>query len=121
MLTRYTQRKLTKGKIEIGVSKACCEWCCQYLHLLTSVYPNHPILVRASHGKQSDGWMMPPNSAKSIANEMAKLIVEKVDDIIWEIQSRRRSDSNELPGFMEDTDQLPSYQGDVGGRIVGLI
>ena len=28
ILTRYTQRKLTKGKIEIGVSKACCEWCC---------------------------------------------------------------------------------------------
>ena len=66
--------------------------------------------------------MMPPNGAKSIANDMAKLIVEKVDDIIWEIQSRRRSDSNELPGFIkEDTDQLPSYQGDVGGRIVGLM
>ena len=25
MLTRYTPRKLTKGKIEIGVSKACCK------------------------------------------------------------------------------------------------
>ena len=82
MLTRYTRRKLTKGKIEIGVSKACCEWCCQYLHLLTSAYPNHPILVRASHGKQPDGWMMPPNGSKSIAKEMAKLVVEKVDNII---------------------------------------
>ena len=97
MLTRYTQRKLTKGKIEIGVSKACCEWCRQYLPLLTVAYPYHPILVRASHGKQPDGWMMPPNGPKLIAKEMAKSIVEKVDNIIWEIESRRRSDSNELP------------------------
>ena len=105
MLKRQTQSKITASKIEIGVSKACCEWCIQYLTLLTSAYPKPPILVRASHGKQPDGWMIPPNGLKSIAEQMTLLIEEKVDHVIWEIQSRRRSDSNELPDFqMEDID-----------------
>ena len=100
MLTRYTQSKYTKRKIEIGVSKACCEWCCQYLNLLASAYPNHSVFVRATHGKQPDGWMIPPNGSESIANQMAKVIVGKLDNIIWEIESHRRSDSNELPQLM---------------------
>ena len=105
MLRRYTLRKYTRRKIEIGVSKACCEWCCQYLNLLASAYPNHSVFVRASHGKQPDGWMIPPNGSESMANQMAKVIVGKVDNIIWEIESHRRSDSNELPHSMEvDTD-----------------
>jgi hypothetical protein len=105
MLARHAQSKITKSKIEIGVSKACCEWCCQYLNLLASADPKHPVLVRASHGKQPDGWMIPPNGPKSIAKQMTLLIEEKVDDVIWEIKSRRRSDSNELPDFpMQDTD-----------------
>jgi hypothetical protein len=45
--------------------------------------------------------MMPPNGSKSIAKEMVKIIVEKVDNIIWEIESHRRSDS---PDFIEDID-----------------
>ena len=105
MLTRYIQPKYTRQKIEIGVSKACCEWCYQYLNLLASVYPNHSVFVRASHGKQPDGWMIPPNGSESIANQMAKVIVGKLDNIIWEIESHRRSDLNELPQLMEvDTD-----------------
>ena len=36
---------------------------------------------------------------------MALLIEEKVDNVIWKIRSRRRSDSNELPDLpKEDTD-----------------
>ena len=31
--------KFASSKIEIGVSKACCEWCCDYLTLLASAYP----------------------------------------------------------------------------------
>jgi hypothetical protein len=105
LLTRYIQPKYTRRKIEIGVSKACCEWCCEYLNLLASAYPNHSVFVRASHGKQPDGWMIPPNGSESIANQMAKVIVGKLDNIIWEIESHRRSDSNELPQLMEvDTD-----------------
>jgi hypothetical protein len=114
MLTRYTQAKYTKRKIEIGVSKACCEWCCQYLNLLASAYPNHSVLVRASHGKQPDGWMIPPNGSESIANQMAKVIVGRLDNIIWEIESHRRSDSNGLPQLMEvDTDSGESDQLDI--------
>ena len=49
--------------------------------------------------------MVPPNGPESIAKQMALLIEERVDNIIWEIMSRRRSDSNELPDFpMEKPD-----------------
>ena len=98
-MLKRTQPKLSKTKIEIGVSKACCEWCCEYLNLLASAYPQHSILVRASHGKQPDGWMMPPNGPKSIAQQMTWLIEESIDKVIWKINNRRRSDSNELPSF----------------------
>jgi hypothetical protein len=101
MLRHYIRPKYSRRKIEIGVSKACCEWCCQYLNLLASAYPKHSVFVRASHGKQPDGWMIPPDGSESIANQMAKVIVGKLDNIIWEIESHRRSDSNELPQLME--------------------
>ncbi|OCL00336.1 uncharacterized protein K441DRAFT_651221 [Cenococcum geophilum 1.58] len=98
MLDRRTQTN-AKQKIEIGVSKACCEWCCEYLNLLDLTYSNSTILIRASHGKQPDGWMIPPNSLKSVAKNMERFIEKRVDDVIWKIKGRRRSDSNELPDF----------------------
>jgi hypothetical protein len=103
MLER-TRPKLTNSKIEIGVSKACCEWCCKYLNLLTSAYRQHSILVRASHGKQPDGWMMPPNGPEPIAQQMTRSIEEKLDKVIWKIHNRRWSDSNELPSFTTEAD-----------------
>ena len=86
-----------------------------------SIPKSSNLLVRASHGKQPDGWMMPPNGSKSTAKAMTKLIVEKVDDIIWEIESHRRSDSNELPDFMEESiDWTASDQQDLEGRMLDL-
>jgi hypothetical protein len=112
MLARHTQPKVSKSKIEICVSKACCEWCCRYLNLLASAYPKYPVFVRSSHGKQPDGWMMPPNGPKSITKQMTLLIEEKVDDVIWKIKSRRRSDSNELPDLpKENPDWEPCREG----------
>jgi hypothetical protein len=104
-MLKRTQPKLTNPKIEIGVSKACCEWCCEYLNLLASVYPEHFFLVRASHGKQPDGWMMPPNGLKSVQRQMIRLIEGRVDSVIWEIAKRRRSDSKELPSFPTEADE----------------
>ena len=111
MLRRCNQRGITKRKIEVGVSKACCEWCCQYITLLASAYPSHPVLVRASHGKQPDGWMMPPNGSRSIENQMAKFIVGKLDDIIWDISGSRLEDSNELDLKEESTSSIATWQG----------
>jgi hypothetical protein len=91
--------KFTHSKIEIGVSKACCEWCCDYLTLLGSAYSHHSILVRASHGKQTDGWMMPSHGPKSIEHQMAQLIETRIQGVVWKIHSRRRSDSPGLPLF----------------------
>lgn len=105
LLARHTQQKLANRKIEIGVSKACCEWCCEYLNLLVPAYPQYRIFVRASHGKRPDGWMMPPKGPESVAQQMANSIREKVDNVIWEIHQRRRSDSNELPSFTKEADQ----------------
>jgi hypothetical protein len=49
--------------------------------------------------------MMPPNGPKLIAKQMTQVIQGKVDDVVWKVESRRRSDSNELPDFTkEDTD-----------------
>jgi OTT_1508-like deaminase len=96
-MLKRTQSKFTNPKIEIGVSKACCEWCCKYLYILTSGKPHHSILVRASHGKQPDGWMMPPSSPTSVTQQMIRVIEEKIDHVIWKINSRhRQSDSVEL-------------------------
>jgi len=98
MLNR-TRLEFTSSKIEIGVSKACCEWCYEYLNLLTSAFSQNSILVRASHGKQPDGWMMPPNNLEQIKLQMVRVIEGRVDYVIWKIHNRRRSDSNELPLF----------------------
>jgi hypothetical protein len=103
-MLKRTQPKLTNSTIEIGVSKACCEWCRQYLYLLTLAYPRRSILVRASHGKQPDGWMMPPNGPMSTGQQTVRLIEERIDGMIWNIHNRRRSDSNELPSFTKETD-----------------
>ncbi|KAN0076498.1 hypothetical protein V8E54_006640 [Elaphomyces granulatus] len=98
MLQRCRQRQLSKNLIEIGVSKACCAWCIDYLDLLAGEFPKkHPLLLRASHGKQPDGWLMPPNGPKTTTKQMTKLIVGRIDNVVWKIRSRRRSDSNELP------------------------
>ncbi|KAN0080788.1 hypothetical protein V8E54_003992 [Elaphomyces granulatus] len=98
MLQRCGQRQLSKNLIEIGVSKACCAWCIDYLDLLAREIPKkHPLLLRASHGKQPDGWLMPPNGPKTTTKQMTKLIVGQIDNVVWKIRSRRRSDSNELP------------------------
>jgi hypothetical protein len=104
MLKRTQKRQLVDRKIEIGVSKACCEWCCDYLNLLASTYPRRPILVRASHGKQPDGWMVPPNGPESITRQMIQLIEGRVDVVMGKAQKRRLSDSNELPATMKRAD-----------------
>ena len=106
ILARHTQAKLTKRKIEIGVSKACCEWCCEYLSFLALAYPKYPILVRASHGKQPDGWLIPPNGPKSVTKQMVQSIEGRVDDVIGKIRDRRRSDSNEWPLEMREKAKL---------------
>jgi hypothetical protein len=103
-MLKRTQSKFTNPKIEIGVSKACCEWCCKYLYILTSGKPHHSILVRASHGKQPDGWMMPSKGPKSTAQQMIRSIEGRIDNAIWKIHNRRRSDSNELPSFTKKTE-----------------
>jgi hypothetical protein len=108
-----TRSKLSTTKIEIGVSKACCEWCCEYLNLLASVHRRHSILVRASHGRQPNGWMIPPSSTTSIAQRMMRVIEERIDCVIWRINGRRRSDSNELPSLTTEEVDLEACMQDM--------
>jgi hypothetical protein len=44
MLDRCGQTENIENKDEIGVSKLCCDWCSEYLNLL-SLYSKHPIPV----------------------------------------------------------------------------
>ena len=119
MLERRTQLN-TRPKIEIGVSKACCEWCYEYLTLLPSSYSNQTILVRASHGKQPDGWMMPPKSKELVAKEMERVIEERIDDVIWKIRGRRRSDSNELPDLAMGEPDFEASKQDIAEDNLGF-
>jgi hypothetical protein len=48
--------------------------------------------------------MMPPNGRKSIERQMTRLIEGRIDNILWELEQRRRSDSNELPWFTTKAD-----------------
>ena len=119
LAARHARRNATKSRIEIGVSKACCEWCRQYLTYLQS-YSTHRVFVRASHGKQTDGWMIPPNGPKQITNQMAHFIWEKFDDVVWKIQGYRRSDSNELPdSTMKDTNLKASQKEVLNRKLFG--
>lgn len=97
MFELHTKAKLSKAVIEIGMSKGCCEWCYRYLDWLESTHKNCRILVRASHGKHSDGWMIPPNGPAEVGKGIRVDIEDKIDDIVWKIQGHRRSDANESP------------------------
>jgi hypothetical protein len=109
---KRAQSKVNTAKIEIGVSKACCEWCCEYLSLLASAYPQYSILVRASHGKQTNGWMIPRISPTSIALQMIRVIEGRIDRVISKINDRRWSDSTGLPSFTEEDDDDDDMEAD---------
>ena len=47
-------------------------------------------------------WKIPPNGLESIAQQMTQSIEGRVDDVIWEIQKRRRSDSNGLSSLTKE-------------------
>jgi hypothetical protein len=48
--------------------------------------------------------MPPPNGPEIVAKRMAKSVEQRIDNIIWKIQSRCRSDSNELPDLAKEPD-----------------
>ena len=103
MLDRCGLKKISKTKIEIGVSKSCCDWCSEYLSLL-SLYSKHPILIRTSHGKQCDGWLLPPGGPNLVSQKMLEIIESRVDEVICKVKSRRRSDSSQLPSLSREQD-----------------
>jgi len=86
-------------RIEIGVSKSCCQWCVGYLGLLDGL-ASYDIVVHATHGKQPTGWLMPPKGPKWVTNIMAEQIERQLDEVINRCQSSRRSDS--VPEDEED-------------------
>ena len=62
--------------IEIGVSKACCDWCHTWLLEYGGLRPPNsgPIVYRATHGKRPDNWAMPANTPSSIMSTIFKTI-----------------------------------------------
>jgi OTT_1508-like deaminase len=109
MLDRCGQKKISKTKIKIGVSKSCCDWCSEYLNLL-SLYSKHPILIRTSHGKQSDGWLLPPGGRNLVSQKMLETIQGRVDEVICKVKSRRRSDSSQLPSLSMEEDAAAALE-----------
>jgi hypothetical protein len=83
------------------------------MYLLNARFHKPPIRVRATHGKQPDGWRIPETGPLGLAGLMKDRIANQMDDVIEKILRRRRSDSNELPDIEpmeevpeEDTDHL---------------
>jgi OTT_1508-like deaminase len=118
LIRRSEKSGLSLGKFEIGVSKACCLWCCEYMHLLNARFHKPKIKVRATHGKQPDGWRIPESGPPGLVGLMKDRIASQMDDVIERILRRRRSDSNELPDIgpmgevpEEDPDHLLAYVG----------
>jgi hypothetical protein len=99
IINRYSLFSVIQGIIKMGVSKATCQWCEEWLNLLTVKVPgNLKIVHRASHGKQPDGWKLPSTPYQALETEMKASIMHKVDQVLWLVAARhRRSDSAELP------------------------
>ncbi|KAL8792526.1 MAG: hypothetical protein Q9195_004896 [Heterodermia aff. obscurata] len=59
----YIEQQRLKGYgrrlVEIGVSKAPCSWCQMWLDIARSQTPSMRIAMKESHGKRTDGWILP--------------------------------------------------------------
>ena len=99
-LVDYMQSHRLKGSIELGVSKASCMWCQSYLKCLDDmVQPDIRIVNRATHGKRTDGWLIPDTPAGP-RNEMLDQLGNMVQQVFDTINTTpRRSDSIPLVGF----------------------
>jgi hypothetical protein len=100
MARRLEGKDYHTNRIEIGVSKASCQWCHRYLSMLTRSSTRIPpfiVIVRGTHGKQPSGWMLPQNGPREVTHKMAKKIEPLLDIIIDTVLDRRLSDSSELP------------------------
>jgi hypothetical protein len=97
LIQRNEKSGLSPGKFEIGVSKACCIWCYEYINLLNASFQKPRFRIRATYGKQPDGWKIPETGPLGLAGLMKNRIASQMDDVIEKILYRRLSDSNALP------------------------
>ncbi|KAL8726330.1 MAG: hypothetical protein Q9181_006089 [Wetmoreana brouardii] len=90
-------------KIEIGVPKASYYWCAMWLDVANNEFrsTSKEIIVRASHGKRTDGWTLPQDEPvhSALLNRMGLKI-----EVFFEacVTSRRKSDSKPLSDQGED-------------------
>ncbi|KAL8859952.1 MAG: hypothetical protein Q9178_003500 [Gyalolechia marmorata] len=104
MLEIHSKNQI-KGPIKIGCSKACCFWCKTYIAGLNEQHPDHPIIIYASHGKRTKGWMLPDAEVKA-RDSIVELVSTSVEDTfrtVWGLP-RKRSDSRSVASEFEDLD-----------------
>ncbi|KAL8905020.1 MAG: hypothetical protein Q9171_006839 [Xanthocarpia ochracea] len=96
-----------KGPIKIGCSKAVCFWCKTYIAGLNEQYPEHPIVVNASHGKRTKGWMLPDAEVKAREStvELISTSVEETFRTVWGLPRKRSYFKSVASGF-EDLDTM---------------
>lgn len=87
------------GTYEIGVSKSSCYWCSIWLDLantaLSMASRKTEIVVRATHGKRTDGWLLPQD--KHVAHLfLLRFNSEFRSHYDTALTGRRRSDSKPL-------------------------
>ncbi len=95
-LADYMKAHNLEGPIEIGVSKASCYWCQQYLDFLhESLQPKLNIVNRATHGKCIDGWLIPDHPA-DIKRQMLDFVGDKMQ-AIFDLTNAHRCKSDSVP------------------------
>ena len=120
------QAKFNKGIAKIGGSKSCCFWCKRWFELLNLRFAAlgnpYSIIVRASHGKKTDSWLLPEFSkAKNPTQPPATLTTveqqfvarlnsdsQSANEAI--VSGRRRTDSRRL----SDSETMSSAAKEVG-------
>ena len=115
-----------KNIVKIGVSKSCCFWCTRWLDLLNLQLAargtSYSVIVRASHGKRTDGWLLPKFREESTTQSVVLATIEKqfvarlngdsqcANEAI--VSGRRRADSRPL----SDSERMSSAAKEVGWK-----
>ena len=101
ILDSKTPTGMRDKPVKVGCSKATCYWCYVFVYYLNQHHSHHSgdkVVVRATHGKMVNGWLLP-----STADEVEKNFLNHVGMMMQKVFTklkdapRRRSDSQSLP------------------------
>ena len=105
-----TRRQLNAGfgrSIEIGVSKAACDWCYLWVNAYNDFLKNSTdamirgtrIIIRATHGKRVSNWAM-PTKHQPVKLQICQQLAQEMNEVCEQVKVRRRR--SDTPGLSYD-------------------